>query len=392
MIVSPYPNSLYRRIIGDQLRDATEIEDASFVIDNYTLNSLVDDNAVKDYFKNSWNAWKNNPQSKLFVCFLEEIISEGLWEYNQKFNKIINFCKNNNIPGSKIVVISANFKSRENIEVFLSDKIPGVMVANVCFSEYYAAVHFKERNYSHLIRPTLPIKKFSFLSRHYKNWRHYFVGKLYIADILKDCYFSFHNIDPYDGPNFTTYSDDFIISKLNEIDSSFSKELAATDFYSHLPFKLPVNDDLSSLHSTTAIDQIYASSKISIVIETLFPYKEEDFHATEKIYKAIAYNKPFIIFGSHLFLKNLRSMGYRTFSPYIDETYDTIENPIDRVNAIIAEMTRINNLSDDALESLVHNCNSVVRWNSNRLRQRENFYFGTQIDPSIDWIFFEQRS
>ena len=41
-------------------------------------------------------------------------------------------------------------------------------------------------------------------------------------------------------------------------------------------------------------------------------------------------------------LKRLQILGYKTFSPYIDESYDLIENNKERFYAIVNEIDRIN--------------------------------------------------
>jgi hypothetical protein len=44
-------------------------------------------------------------------------------------------------------------------------------------------------------------------------------------------------------------------------------------------------------------------------------------------------------------LRVLREQGYKTFSPYIDESYDTIENDDLRFEAIVKEIKRLNNFT-----------------------------------------------
>jgi len=45
-------------------------------------------------------------------------------------------------------------------------------------------------------------------------------------------------------------------------------------------------------------------------------------------------------------LQHLRNMGYKTFSPFIDETYDTLDT-WDRYDAILKEISRLNAMSTD---------------------------------------------
>ena len=84
---------------------------------------------------------------------------------------------------------------------------------------------------------------------------------------------------------------------------------------------------------------------------------------TEKTYKFIAAKMPFIFVGFNNSLPILRKIGYKTFHPYIDETYDTIENDEDRLVAIMDEIERLSNLSDDEWQELENNLLPIVNYN-----------------------------
>ena len=43
---------------------------------------------------------------------------------------------------------------------------------------------------------------------------------------------------------------------------------------------------------------------------------------TEKTYRNIKYKKPFILMGNQYLLQVLLKLGYKTFHPLIDESYD----------------------------------------------------------------------
>ena len=43
---------------------------------------------------------------------------------------------------------------------------------------------------------------------------------------------------------------------------------------------------------------------------------------TEKIWKPIIAQHLFVVHGNHLYLQKLREIGFKTFSSYIDESYD----------------------------------------------------------------------
>lgn len=75
---------------------------------------------------------------------------------------------------------------------------------------------------------------------------------------------------------------------------------------------------------------IYNDSYYSIIAETTCSNAYS--HYTEKTAKALIARRPFIPFCGQYFLKNLKSVGFRTFSSVIDESYDNIEDLQDRFN------------------------------------------------------------
>jgi hypothetical protein len=87
----------------------------------------------------------------------------------------------------------------------------------------------------------------------------------------------------------------------------------------------------------------YASSGIEVVLETLFDDQRN--HLTEKTLRPIACGRPFIMVATPGSLKYLQSYGFETFNGLIDETYDQIADPVQRLNAVIQEMQRIKNLN-----------------------------------------------
>lgn len=84
---------------------------------------------------------------------------------------------------------------------------------------------------------------------------------------------------------------------------------------------------------------------------------------SEKIFKPIVFMHPFILVGRHNSLKLLRDSGYRTFDGIFDESYDSIDNDIDRLNAIESEITRLNTLPAGKWASMLTNIQPIVEHN-----------------------------
>ena len=103
---------------------------------------------------------------------------------------------------------------------------------------------------------------------------------------------------------------------------------------------------------------IYNNSHYSIVAETT---SSNDYsHFTEKTAKPLVAKRPFVMFAGQHFLKNLHSLGFKTFDTVIDETYDSIENQDLRFAAAWEQVERLCELDPVAVISrltptLIHN-------------------------------------
>ena len=122
----------------------------------------------------------------------------------------------------------------------------------------------------------------------------------------------------------------------------------------------------------------FKNSYFSIVNETIFygssssstnnlshqPNAEySSVFASEKIFKCLALKHPFVVFGRPGFIKGLHKLGFKTFSPYIDESYDDIVDDDERFNKIFNEIDRLINLSDDEWVELLRNIEPILEYN-----------------------------
>jgi hypothetical protein len=77
----------------------------------------------------------------------------------------------------------------------------------------------------------------------------------------------------------------------------------------------------------------YINSYLHIVSETYFNDKQDRMFFSEKIIKPIVFMRPFVLFGPHNSLNYFRSLGYKTFGGFIDESYDDIRDYTKRFHA-----------------------------------------------------------
>ena len=117
----------------------------------------------------------------------------------------------------------------------------------------------------------------------------------------------------------------------------------------------------------------YLDTYISIVNETSCSSKFT--FVSEKTIRPMFNRHPFIVWGNPFTLKYLRSLGFKTFGWLLDESYDEVIDTNKRVDMIISEINRINNLPIEVLhrlyydnmDTMEHNY-KVLRWIKTPLR------------------------
>ena len=109
--------------------------------------------------------------------------------------------------------------------------------------------------------------------------------------------------------------------------------------------------------------QDYVTCGIEVVLETLFD--DSRHHLTEKTLRPIACGCPFMLVGTAGSLEYLRRYGFKTFNQYINEEYDTIQDPLERLHAIVKEMKRIASLDTDTKKQLFNNLQEIANYNKN---------------------------
>lgn len=140
-----------------------------------------------------------------------------------------------------------------------------------------------------------------------------------------------------------------------------------TNFFENHEFKLEILANLESLKKIyplrvddrckydTVEEAILDSKLCSSRKQSLFEIISET-HVygahffSEKTFLPIFLKKPFLMFNGYKSLKSLKKMGYMTFHPIINESYDDIKDDAVRCFAIATEMARQNDLRNNHSE------------------------------------------
>lgn len=142
------------------------------------------------------------------------------------------------------------------------------------------------------------------------------------------------------------------------------------EFLDRLPMKIDVALE-ESQHKGAYIQVLpwispqaepYDQSYFSIILDTSFDDGDMLF-LTPIAYKSFMNFSPFVYFGNQGALAEMRRLGFQTFWPFIDESYDDIADNDARLRAGLAELDRLVSMSKSELadihealwERLVHN-------------------------------------
>lgn len=108
----------------------------------------------------------------------------------------------------------------------------------------------------------------------------------------------------------------------------------------------------------------YKTCGIEVVLETLFD--DCRVHLTEKILRPIACGKPFLLVSTPGALSYLKHYGFKTFDPILDESYDSIIDPVQRLCKIIDVMKQISSMSIDAKKQLWAQLQDIADYNQQK--------------------------
>jgi hypothetical protein len=142
------------------------------------------------------------------------------------------------------------------------------------------------------------------------------------------------------------------------------------DNLSLLPLRLNITPDRSNPTNILPDDiKYFDESYFSIVTETAFYDNQShginSMFITEKVLKCFACMHPFILLCRPHSLAELRRIGYKTFDPFINESYDTIENDKERLSCIFNEIHRLMSKTTEEWIVWQNKIKEIVEYNNN---------------------------
>lgn len=250
------------------------------------------------------------------------------------------WCKQQSIEDS-ILVISANFFAALTTQ-------QNLFKGEITTSEHLA--HKSSHN----------INLFNCLNRVLREHRICFLAMLNYYDLLDSNKVS-HNTFSYE----------------TKINHPAFENINMNDVLSKLPLILD-SDEFEVNKAHIFYKEVYLDSWITVVTETMAT-EDNTMFFSEKIYKPIMARHPFIIVGLPGSLRQLKEQGFRTFDPWWDESYDDIENVIDRLDAICKVLMSLQTKSKDYWIDIYNEMSSVLEHNYIQLHSRN------WVEPLTAW-------
>ena len=192
-------------------------------------------------------------------------------------------------------------------------------------------------------------------------YRSLFINELYKNNLLESGHISYSKICP-DGGSFDT---NLLLGIENQqLDRELTNE-AITNISLTPALRIDFTDqDYIPNQSMllTPLDKLMESF-IFVVTETC--YWQTKTHLTEKIFKPIVLRMPFILVGCVNNLEYLRSYGFKTFGNFWDESYDTIADPISRMQAVTEILKDITTMSPEQQKDMLCDMQPILDHNYN---------------------------
>ena len=211
-------------------------------------------------------------------------------------------------------------------------------------------------------------KIYSCLNRVLRNHRIAFLDKMLAKNLVNDkCYYSFYDSNLEDGG-------------LPHIEKHLANQYPNINENIDLVRTLRLNFDPDRINPADLRTEDYClfqDSYFSVIPETIYNKvqfsdgtKEQAIFFSEKTYKPIVLLQPFILLAAEGSLALLRSRGFKTFHPFIDETYDIIENDDLRMEYIVNEVDRLSKQTKEQWLIWQQNIKPIVEHNFQNLKNQ----------------------
>tara|TARA_B110000483_G_scaffold221334_1_gene277206 strand:- start:2129 stop:3157 length:1029 start_codon:yes stop_codon:yes gene_type:complete len=295
--------------------------------------------------------------------FLVTILFEG-WAHDQLFDAMTKFFTHYNIPLDRVIYVT----NCHNVSKIYNKYCIKRNVQTKLNVEHFPTFRYDRSNLEEVTKKYVTTeyicgpreKDFLCFQRRYNDQRLAFYIEMHRSNMLDKFYMSMDATQPESGQSFESNITHLANRRL-ELKITQEETVAAKH---SLPLILDTTNFSSYPMEETqfSTEHYYQNSLVNIIQETYF-YSPE-IHLTEKTFKPIAFKQPFIMIGAKGSLRHLKDLGFKTFSDFWDESYDSQEDS-KRMITIFKLINEISNWSQDQKIQLTKDVKSILDYNCN---------------------------
>jgi hypothetical protein len=297
----------------------------------------------------------------LLLNFGKEGFDAGDW-----LLRIYNYLKKENLLPADVYLVFSDLDFQYNYQRFLTDNGIDDFFTRIINFDY-----FKGEYYDTLVDISTDVSEYKKISVDSKDKNFLFyngkvrISRVYAVSELDRMELLDHSLVSF---VFDTYmqsanSIDGCINTLADlgIDTAYARNF----FKNRTPMILDkYPSDFSFQNQNQVVQSHYDRTFFSIVSEMSMTTR----FVTEKTYKPIFNQHPFILIAAPGMLSYLKGQGYETFPELFDESYDSIEDHFERVKAVLEQIRNFCNLSsnekikrfESVKNKLIHNRKNYI--------------------------------
>lgn len=256
---------------------------------------------------------------------------------------IIKTIKKYDLKKTDVILLTANYRTRLSNDFLVAVKNWGDTRIRPCDNNFFNLQ--KNLILSKAERP----KKILTFMRKERSFRFHFAKFIYDNNLKEDNIVTFgKNVSPY-------YWDNNSIQFPSEFISSLPWEY-------DIDLKNNKNFEFMLARSEAEINA-YLETYINYVVERSITYLDYELDISEKIFKPIAFLQPFVVFGQPGSLEFLKSLGFKSFDRWWDESYDSIKDEQIRFRAITSLYKKLSRMTKLELAEIMYEAWPVLEHN-----------------------------
>jgi hypothetical protein len=133
----------------------------------------------------------------------------------------------------------------------------------------------------------------------------------------------------------------------------------------------------------------YTETYVNLVTETFFG---RNVFLSEKIFKPLSNLQPFIVLGDYGTIAELKRLGFKSFEPFIDESYDLEINSKVRISKIEKEIEKLKNKSIEEIHEWYYSIKDTLLHNQKHMYSFESYECFEEIFEKIKLDYEKQTT